>query len=173
MMKIPTISIGSYFNFDWLKKAKLIELKDIDISSDPVRPDLPVSWRTNHGSKTFGLYYGKNLMAVMCFAYTNQVPKTLYEWDKVSEVAHSERIHRVGQQGKTAIAYTVWSLQKGGGRMIVNEVHKMIKESNHLNRLVTLSPLTEMATKFHSKNGAKLLQVNETTQNFEYEIIKE
>jgi hypothetical protein len=30
-----------------------------------------------------------------------------------------------------------------------------------------------MATKFHSKNGAKLLQVNETTQNFEYEIIKE
>jgi hypothetical protein len=30
-----------------------------------------------------------------------------------------------------------------------------------------------MATKFHSKNGAKLLQVNDTTQNFEYEIIKE
>ena len=55
-MKIPTIAIGSYFNFDWLKKAKLVELKDIDISSDPVRPDLPVSWRTNHGRKMFGLY---------------------------------------------------------------------------------------------------------------------
>lgn len=167
-MKIPTISIGSYFNFDWLKKAKLVELKDIDISSDPVRPDLPVSWRTNHGRKMFGLYYGKDLMAVMCFAYTNQVPKTLYELDKLSEVAHLESIHRVGQQGKIAIAYTVWSLQKGGGRMIVNEVHKMIKESNHLNRLVTLSPLTAMAEKFHLRNGAKLLQKNVWSQNFEY-----
>ena len=48
----------------------------------------------------------------------------------------------------------------------------MIKQSSHLNRLVTLSPLTEMAEKFHIRNGAKLLQVNETTQNFEYEIMK-
>ena len=44
-MKIPKISID--LNFDWLKKAKLVELKDIDISSDPVRPDLPISWRIN------------------------------------------------------------------------------------------------------------------------------
>jgi len=29
-----------------------------------------------------------------------------------------------------------------------------------------------MATKFHSRNGAKLLQINETSQNFEYEVIK-
>jgi len=46
----------------------------------------------------------------------------------------------------------------------------MIKESNHLNRLVTLSPLTDMARKFHLKNGAKEVQVNLTTQNFEYDI---
>ena len=51
------------------------------------------------------------------------------------------------------------------------EVFKKIKKSNHLNRLITLSPLTEMATKFHSKNGAKLLKVNENTQNFEYEVM--
>ena len=55
-MKIPKISID--LNFDWLKKAKLVELKDIDISSDPVRPDLPISWRINHGRKMFVLYYG-------------------------------------------------------------------------------------------------------------------
>ena len=42
---------------------------------------------------------------------------------------------------------------------------------NHLNRLVTLSPLTEMATNFHERNGAKLIQINETTQNFEYKVI--
>ena len=44
----------------------------------------------------------------------------------------------------------------------------MIKKSNHLNRLVTLSPLTEMAKNFHLRNGAKLVSVNENTQNFEY-----
>ena len=53
---------------------------------------------------------------------------------------------------------------------MVNEVYKMIKQSNHLNRLVTLSPITDMATKFHLKNGAKQVQVNLTTQNFEYDI---
>ena len=46
----------------------------------------------------------------------------------------------------------------------------MIKDSNHLNRLVTLSPMTDMARKFHLKNGAKEVQVNLTTQNFEYDI---
>ena len=46
----------------------------------------------------------------------------------------------------------------------------MIKQSNHLNRLITLSPLTEMARNFHLNNGAIELQVNEDTQNFEYEI---
>jgi hypothetical protein len=30
--------------------------------------------------------------------------------------------------------------------------------------------LTDMARKFHLKNGAKEIQVNLTTQNFEYDI---
>jgi len=54
----------------------------------------------------------------------------------------------------------------------VNEVHKMITSSNHLTRLVTLSPLTEMAEKFHKRNGAKLLQRNVWSQNFEYTLDK-
>jgi len=29
-----------------------------------------------------------------------------------------------------------------------------------------------MATSFHERNGAKLVQVNKETQNFEYKIIK-
>ena len=60
--------------------------------------------------------------------------------------------------GKIAIAYTVWSNKKGGGKLIVKEVFKMIKKSNHLNRLVTLSPLTEMARNFHLRNGAEEIQ---------------
>ena len=89
----------------------------------------------------FGLYYGKDLMAVMCSAYTNEVPKTLYELDKLSEVAHLESVHRVGQQGKIAVAYTVWSPKKGGGRMIVNEVHKMIKDPKPFNKIGHIIPI--------------------------------
>jgi hypothetical protein len=92
--------------------------------------------------------------------------------DKFSHDAYLQSAQRDQNIGQIAVAYTVWSKKKGGGKLIVNEVYKKIKQSNHLNRLVTLSPLTDMATKFHSGNGAKLLQVNETTQNFEYKIIK-
>jgi len=60
--------------------------------------------------------------------------------------------------------------KKGGGKLIVKEVFKMIRKSNHLNRLVTLSPLTDMARKFHLNNGATELRVNKETQNFEYKI---
>ena len=72
--------------------------------------------------------------------------------------------------GKIAIAYTVWSKKKGGGKLIVKEVFKKIKKSNHLDRLITLSPLTDMARNFHLRNGAKELQVYKESQNFEYKI---
>ena len=157
--------------FDWVKGAKLIELNECDTSEDPVRPELDNKFRSNYGRKIFGVEYGGEIHAVMCFAYTNEIPKTVEELDKFSHDAFLQSAMRDQNVGQIAIAYTVWSKKKGGGKLIVKEVFKKIKASNHLNRLVTLSPLTEMATKFHSKNGAKLLQVNETTQNFEYQIV--
>ena len=39
------------------------------------------------------------------------------------------------------------------------------------NKLVTLSPLTPMATHYHIRNGAKLISLNESTQNFEYSLL--
>ncbi len=108
----------------------------------------------------------------MCFAYTNEIPKSVDELDKLSQDAYLQSALRGQNVGKIAIAYTVWSKKKGGGKLIVKEVFKKIKKSNHLNRLITLSPLTDMASKFHTHNGAKLIRVNETTQNFEYKVIK-
>ena len=158
--------------FGWVKGAELVELKQCNTAEDPVRPELDVSFRTSNGRKIYGVKYKKEIHAVMCFAFTNKVPKNVEELDKFSQDAHLQSTLRGQNVGQIAIAYTVWSKKKGGGKLIVNEVFKKIKKSNHLNRLITLSPLTEMATKFHSKNGAKLLQVNENSQNFEYEIIK-
>ena len=157
--------------FEWVKGAKLVELKECNVEEDPVRPELNNDFRTGFGRKIYGVMYKREIHAVMCFAYTNKVPKSVEELEKLSTDAFLQSTMRDQNIGQIAIAYTVWSKKKGGGKLIVKEVFKKIKKSNHLNRLVTLSPLTEMASKFHSRNGAKLLQVNKTTQNFEYKVI--
>ena len=158
--------------FDWIKGAKLVELNECNTSEDPVRPQLDNKFRTSYGRKIYGVEYQGEIHAVMCFAYTNEIPKTVDELDKFSHDAFLQSAMRDQKVGKIAIAYTVWSRKKGGGKLIVKEVFKKIKKSNHLNRLITLSPLTEMATQFHSKNGAKLLQINDETQNYEYQVLK-
>ena len=157
--------------FGWVKGAKLVELKECNIEEDPVRPELDNNFRTGYGRKIYGVEYNKEIHAVMCFAYTNKIPKSVDELEKLSTDAFLQSAMRDQSGGQIAIAYTVWSKKKGGGKLIVKEVFKKIKKSNHLNRLVTLSPLTDMATKFHTRNGAKLIQINEKTQNFEYKVI--
>ena len=154
--------------FEWVKGAELVELKECETSKDPVRPELDNIFRTSYGRKIYGVQYKNEIHAIMCFAFTNHIPKTVKELDDFSKDAFLQSALRDQKVGQIAIAYTVWSKKKGGGKLIVKEVFKMIKKSNHLNRLVTLSPLTEMATKFHLRNKAKLISVNEETQNFEY-----
>ena len=150
---------------------KLLELPYIDVTEDPVRPELSLEFRQAYGRKIYGIKdVDGDIAAVMCFAFTHGIPKSIEEMETMSKDAAMQAIHRAGQQGSIAIAYTLWAKKKGGGKYMVNEVYKMIKESNHLNRLITLSPLTDMARKFHLKNGAKEVQVNLTTQNFEYDV---
>jgi len=158
--------------FEWVKGAKLVELTECNPNEDQVRPELDNKFRTGYGRKIYGVQYQGEIHAVMCFAYTNIIPRSVDELEKLSTDAFLQSAMRDQKGGQIAVAYTVWSKKKGGGKLIVKEVFKKIKKSNHLNRLVTLSPLTEMATSFHERNGAKLVQVNEETQNFEYKIIK-
>ena len=156
--------------FGWIKGAELVELKSCNTKDDPVRPELDVVFRRSYGRKIYGVKYKKEIYAIMCFGFTNEVPKTVKELDLMTRDAYLKSAQRDQNIGKIAIAYTVWSKKRGGGKLIVKEVFKMIKKSNHLNRLITLSPLTEMARNFHLHNGAIELQVNEETQNFEYKI---
>jgi len=157
--------------FDWVKGAELVELDKCNIQEDPVRPELDNIFRTSYGRKIFGVKFKDEIHAVMCFAFTDDIPKSVEELDLFSQDAFLKNVQRDPDKvGRIAIAYTVWSKKKGGGKLIVKEVFKKIKKSNHLNRLVTLSPLTDMARNFHLRNGAKELSVNEKTQNFEYKI---
>ena len=156
--------------FGWIKGAELVELKSCNTKDDPVRPELDVVFRRSYGRKIFGVKYKNEICAIMCFGFTDNIPKSVKELDLMTRDAYLKSALRDQRIGKIAIAYTVWYKKKGGGKLIVKEVFKMIKKSNHLNRLVTLSPLTKMARNFHLNNGAIELQVNKETQNFEYKI---
>ena len=74
--------------FSWVKGAELVELKQCNTAEDPVRPELDVSFRTSNGRKIYGVKYKKEIHAVMCFAFTNKVPKNVEELDKFSKDAH-------------------------------------------------------------------------------------
>ena len=156
--------------FSWVKGAVLIELDSCNIIEDPVRPELDIEFRISYGRKIFAVKYKKEVCAIMCFGFTDEIPKTVKELDLMTKDAFLKSALRNQKIGQIAIAYTIWSKKRGGGKLIVKEVFKMIKKSNHLNRLVTLSPLTEMARNFHLHNGAIQLQVNDESQNFEYKI---
>ena len=163
-MKIYKKNVDNFFR--WVKGTELVELTDIDVSEDPVRPELDLEWRLSSERKIYGLKYEDNIEAIVCVAYTNEVPDTVREMDYMSQVACQD-----GQCGKIAVAYTVWSRKRGAGREIINKVREFLtNERVATKRLVTLSPLTPMATHFHISNGAKQISINDTTQNFEYTI---
>ena len=94
--------------FDWIKGAKLVELNECNTSEDPVRPQLDNKFRTSYGRKIYGVEYQGEIHAVMCFAYTNEIPKTVDELDKFSHDAFLQSAMRDQNVGKIAIAYTVW-----------------------------------------------------------------
>ena len=99
--------------FDWIKGAKLIELKECNVNEDPVRPELDNVFRRSYGRKIYGVKYMGEIHAVMCFAYTNEVPKNVVELDKFSHDAFLQSAQRDQNVGQIAIAYTVWSKKKG------------------------------------------------------------
>ena len=93
-----------------------------------------------------------------------EVPFTVREMDYMSQAANQE-----DQRGEIVVAYTVWSRKRGAGREIITKLRDWTI-ANKFSRLVTLSPLTPMATHFHIKNGAKQVHINDETQNFEYKL---
>jgi len=141
-------------------------LTDIDVSEDPVRPGLDLEFRTSYGRKIYGLKYEDTIEGVICIAYCNDIPQSERELDLISQNSHYK------DEFDIAVAYTVWSRKRGAGREIMTKLKDYLKENTNVTKVVTLSPLTPMATHFHIRNGAKLININATTQNFEYKLKK-
>ena len=160
-MKIIKDNINDFFK--WVKGTELVELDDIDVAEDPVRPELTLGFRITHGRKIFGLKYNDEIEAIICVALCPEVPHTVREMDYMSQAANSNG------HGEIVVAYTVWSRKRGAGKEIVKKLGEWALDKDY-KRLVTLSPLTPMATHFHIKNGAKQVHINDETQNFEYKL---
>ena len=159
-MNLPKYKYNFNF-FNWIKKTELVELSKINPEDDPIRPELTNEFRTTQGRKIFGLKYNDEIEGVACIAFTSDIPSTVKELELMSTDE---------DKGKIAIAYTLWSLKKGAGKKIMKELLRYMKAKNHLDSVMTLSPLTPMATHYHIRNGAKLIRINPTTQNFEYKV---
>ena len=156
-----------------IKELSQHEVDDV-IKDDPVRPHLSSEFRTTCNREVYALYEDKyaefddpsdDIKAIICVAYTNEVPTSEQELELYSQQACQD-----GQRGSIAVFYTVWSYSKGAGRDIVNTVAATLKYTEKATKFVTLSPLTDMAHKFHTRNGADLVEKHKTCQNFEYTV---
>ena len=129
------------------------------IEDDPVRPGLSLSWRKRMGP----IFFRGTLEepeAIVCTATLSGVPQDVRD---VVNLKHTEREETV------VCAYTVWSYKPRAGRKIIFDLREWTID-NKYERLVTLSPQTDMAHRFHINNGAWLLRENHDTRNYEYDL---
>lgn len=139
-------------------------LPELWCSEDPVRPELDVAFKTSAGRGVFGLKGDDGKWkAFMCYARTSSIPRDI-----------EDLAIYTCPDGPYIIPYTVWSYEKGAGRTIINEVLLMVKNTDMgIERVVTLSPKTDMAERFHIRNLARIFRRNTLFVNFEYEVLNE
>ena len=133
----------------------LIEL----VNSDPVRPHIPIEKRIGDSGEVWVLMADDQPQSVVCVSFQNTIPAT------------EEELFAAVENPTVAVLYTIWAIKAGGGQKLVFAARDRIKELfPSVTRLVTLSPQTDMARKFHLRNGAVEYRKNQTTVNFEYSL---
>lgn len=129
------------------------------IKDDPVRPELTPEFRVNQNSRIFVLTddQTKEPLAVTCVKFLEQIPESV------------DDLAKTVVKTNTAVFYTIWSYAQGAGRRLIEEAQDEIRKSKpEVNTYVTLSPKTEMARRFHLKNGAEIYRENPDTVNYLY-----
>jgi len=80
-----------------------------------------------------------------------------------------EDLVSMSKDKEVAVFYTIWSYAPGAGATLLQQAAEWLKsEYKDLRGIVTLSPQTPMARRFHLKNGAKIRKENSSTINYEY-----
>jgi hypothetical protein len=143
---------------------ELHHIKDINdpltrvVKDDPVRPHIPLEQRINDAAEILLLKAGEEILAATCMQWLKDIPEDeqdLIEIDKDKNVA---------------VFYTIWSYSPGAGQQLIKAAAEwLLKDySDSVKAIVTLSPQTELAKRFHLKNGAKVHRQNPTSVNYEY-----
>ena len=127
------------------------------LKDDPVRPEIPADRRVNQNSRIYMLKDGDQTQAITCVKFLESIPAAVE--DLVDGV----------NSATTAVFYTIWSYTAGAGRDLIVAAQKSIEEEfPGIQTYVTLSPKTEMARRFHLKNGAGVYRENSDTINYIY-----
>lgn len=142
---------------------ELYHLRNIDdpltkvIKDDPVRPHIPLDQRINDAAEILLLKAGEEILAATCMQWLSDVPED------------EEDLVELGKDKKVAVFYTIWSYSPGAGQSLLKQAAEwLLQEYKDITGIVTLSPQTEMAKRFHLKNGAKIRRENPTSVNYEY-----
>ena len=135
----------------------LVQLLDPDpiLLDDPVRPSISPQRKVGPFSRVYMLLEEQRIGAVVCCSLKFHIPKSERELFEVENYNQNEL---------KIILYSIWSYEKGCGQKLVQSVLAKYR----IYRVITMSPKTDMARDFHIRNGAKVLQENKETVNYEY-----
>ncbi len=129
------------------------------VKDDPVRPNLSVDFRVSDNRLVIALVEEEKPAAMVCVSLHDFIPQSV------------EDLCETAAEPTAAIFYTIWSYKPGSGaELLFKATEELKKQYPTLNRFVTLSPKTEMARRFHLKNGAEIFRENEETVNYEYKV---
>lgn len=134
---------------------QLLEL----IKDDPVRPEIPADFRVNENGRVFVLMDEEQQrpLAVTCVKFLEGIPASVE--DLADRVVNTN----------TAVFYTIWSYAAGAGQRLIREAANYLEQNRpEVETYVTLSPKTELARRFHLKNGASVYRENPETVNYLY-----
>jgi hypothetical protein len=127
------------------------------LKDDPVRPDIPHEIRVKDNAEVFALQVGEELSAMVCVKYSDHIPSNV------------EELLQESLNPSVAVFYTIWSYAAGAGRDMILEARKYIERTNpNIKDFVTYSPKTEVAKRFHLKNGAQIYRENTDSVNYKY-----
>lgn len=127
------------------------------VKDDPVRPHIPMEQRINDAAEILLLKAGEEVLAATCMQWLHDIPTS--EQDLI-DIEHTKDV---------AVFYTIWSYSPGAGQRLIKAAAEwLLKDYPEINAIVTLSPQTKMAERFHLKNGATVHQTNESSVNYRY-----
>ena len=130
------------------------------VHDDPVRPHIPAIQKINGNKKVFYLSnQNYDILAMVCVAFCDAIATTEFELNRYMRL----------DSAAVCMLYSLWSYEAGSGKELALSLREHLRVANpSVTRIMTLSPKTKTAVRFHTKNGAVQFQENKDTINFEY-----